>query len=80
MKAFNSASLSIAAALLCSSANASPAALLQERQAAEITTAVLQIFREVLKGTKLAFPVESDAWYGIGIRLRPALYDMAHIQ
>jgi len=62
MKAFNGPSLSIAAALLCSLATASPAAYLQERQAAEITTAILQIFREIFKGSKLAFPVEPLAW------------------
>lgn len=76
MKAFKIPSLSIGAALLCSSANASPTASLQERQKAQITTAILQIFQQIFKGSKLAFPVEPLAWYGIGIRSKPALYGM----
>jgi hypothetical protein len=76
MKAFNSPSLSIATALLCISANANPAVSLQERQAAQVTTAIIQIFQQIFKGSKLAFPVEPVAWYGIGVRLKPALYSM----
>jgi hypothetical protein len=67
MKAFTTSIVSIALALLYSQANASPAVavkFLQNRQA-QVVSAIIQIFGEVLKGASLAWPETVLAWYAI---------------
>ncbi|KAH7085552.1 hypothetical protein BKA63DRAFT_548669 [Paraphoma chrysanthemicola] len=65
MKRFNAAVISTTVALFCSQVIASPAVpatFLKNRQASQITTAVIQIFQQIFKGSKLAYPEASLAW------------------
>jgi hypothetical protein len=65
MKGINTAILSMAAALFCGHANAiptAPAKLLERASKAEYVSAILQIFRQIVKGSKLAFDEKTNAW------------------
>jgi len=65
MKCFTTTTIAVstAAALLFGQVAASPVAAvsLQNRQS-QIASAVIQIFREIFKGSQLAFPDKVNAW------------------